>query len=328
MTMKRLIFFSLLVATIALPTLGGQTGNADPSPQLDLKSYASELGRWSESANRLGEHPEEAAALRRQLPGQWSVSVQEQQFQVSTRWLADALDKLAKNPKFSPDASREMSHRLDAMLQDAQALAQSSPSDPEAARAKLDNILNRREFRSVRSANEMESLWDQLTDWIWTILNRIFNGAAGHPKVTKVLLWAVVTLLSFAFLAWLIYSLSHVSLAGLTSRPSRAHPKEMSSTRTWREMAQSARSAAANGDFREAIRIIYTAAVLRIGEAGVWRVDPARTHREYLHLLPQNSLQRAPLTAITSCFERVWYGHAAATAVDYQAVMSQLESLQ
>lgn len=326
--MRRLLLLLLLAVTITLPALGGQSGKVEPSPQLDLGSYLSELSRWSESAGRLGNHPEEAASLRKQLPEKWSVSVQEQQFQVSTRWLGDALDKLAKNPKSAPGVSREMSHRLQSMLDDAQALAHNSPSDPGSARAKLDNILNRREFRSVRTSNEMESLWDEFTDWVWAILNKILNHAAGHPKVTRVLLWAVVALLSLAFLAWLIYSLSRVSLAGLTLRPSRAQSGKIGSAETWREMVQRAREAAANGDFREAIRIIYTAAVLSLGESGAWRIDPARTHREYLHLLPQDSSQRPPLSAITHCFERIWYGHAAATAADYDAVMSQLESLQ
>ncbi len=300
----------------------------ESTAQLDVQSYLSELGRWSASAERLREHPEEAAALRETLPAQWSVSVQEQQFQVPTRWLHDALDKLAKNPKTAHDVSADIGDRLKFMVQDAQALSEQSTTDPGPAREKLDSILKRREFRSVRATNESESLWDEFTDWVWRILTRIFNGAAGHPKVATVLLWALVTLLSLAFLAWLIYSLSRVSLADLTARRARTPLGETGSVKTWREMAQNARGAAANGDFREAIRIIYAAAVLRISDAGVWRVDPTRTHREYLHLLPQNSSQQPELAAITTCFERVWYGQAAATAGDYEAAMSRLESLQ
>jgi hypothetical protein len=325
--MKRLCPLLLLFLSIALPTWGEQTAKVVPSVQLDLQTYLSELGRWSASAGRLREHPEEAAALHENLPAQWSVSVQEQQFQVPTQWLGDALDKLAKNPKAAHDVSAEISGRLKSMLQDAQALAQNNFVDPASARARLDKILKRREFRSIRTTDETESLWDQFTDWVWKIFTRILNGAAGHPNVTKVLLWALVTLLGLSFLVWLIYSLSRVSLADLTSRRVRNSIEDANPAKSWREMAQVARAAAANGNFREPIRIIYAAAVLRISEAGVWRLDSARTHREYLHLLPQDSLQRPPLAAITTCFERVWYGHGAATAMDFEAVLAELESL-
>jgi hypothetical protein len=56
-------------------------------------------------------------------------------------------------------------------------------------------------------------------------------------------------------------------------------------------------------------------------------VDPARTHREYVRLLPIGSLHRAGLVAITNCFERVWYGHAPASAEDYEAMLTELEAL-
>ena len=90
---------------------------------------------------------------------------------------------------------------------------------------------------------------------------------------------------------------------------------------------QQARSAAARSEYRDAVRIIYGAAVRRIGDAGTWQVDPARTHREYVRLLPDDSSQRPPLLAITICYERVWYGHAQASAVDYEAVLAELESM-
>ena len=73
--------------------------------------------------------------------------------------------------------------------------------------------------------------------------------------------------------------------------------------------------------------MIYGAAVLLMGEAGVWQVDPSRTHREYARLLPLDSAHRPHLIAITTCFERVWYGQAQVSARDYEAALAELESL-
>ncbi len=326
--MQRILLFAILLMLLASDARAGQAATPDASAPRDLQSYAAELGRWSESARRLREHPEEAAALRKQLPDRWSVAVQEERFQVPTRWLGAALDRLAANPKLAKDESQRISVRLEAMIQDAQALARISEPNVGPARTKLDEILKRREFRSVHAPSAVETLWDRLVDWVWRLINKIFSQVGGHPAVTKVLLWGVVIVLSLVLLVWLVYSLANVSLDSFSFRRSPTPTDVAPPIGTWREWVQKARAAAARGDYRDAVRIIYGAAVRRIAEAGTWQVDPSRTHREYVRLLPLDSLQRPPLLAITTCFERVWYGHAPASAVDYETMLTELESLR
>ena len=129
------------------------------------------------------------------------------------------------------------------------------------------------------------------------------------------------------FLGWLIYSISNVPFSTLSFRRKHLPPLEEEPAGTWHEWAQQARAAAARGDYRDAVRIIYGAAVRRLAEAGTWQVDPARTHREYARLLPPDSVQRPRFLAITACFELGWYGSAKASATDYEAVLAELESL-
>jgi hypothetical protein len=174
----------------------------------------------------------------------------------------------------------------------------------------------------------VETLWDRLVDWVWQLINKIFSQVGGHPAVTKVLLWGVVIALSLVLLVWLVYSLANVSLDSFSFRRSPDPTDVAAPIGTWREWVQKARAAAARGDYRDAVRIIYGAAVRRIAEAGTWQLDPTRTHREYVRLLPADSIQRPPLVAITTCFERVWYGQAPASAVDYEAILAELESLR
>jgi hypothetical protein len=274
----------------------------------------------------LREHPEEATALRQQLPDHWAVTVEEQRFLVPTQWLGADLDRLAANPKLATDTSQEICVRLNSMLQDTRSLARISEPNSSLARAKLDDILKRHEFRNVRAPSREESIWDQITAWVWKLIDSLLNHAGNHPAMTKVLLWGVVIALGLVFLGWLIYSLANLSLAKLSFRRSPP-PVDSPPAGTWREWVQQARGAAARGDYRDAVRIIYGAAVRRIEEGGTWQVDPSRTHREYVRLLAADSLQRPPLVAITTCFERVWYGHASASAVDYEVVLAELESL-
>lgn len=277
--MKRIFLLAFLVMLLAPAAFAGQASMADPSAPFDLRGYASELGRWSASASRLREHPQEAAALRKQLPDHWSVALQGQHFLVSTEWLGAALDRLAANPKLAADTSQEMSERLESMLQDSQDLGRISEPNSGLARAKLDNILKRREFRSVRAAAQNDTFWNQITDSVWKFLDRVFTRVGDHPIVTKALLWVVVIVLSIVFLGWLIHSLANVSLANLWSHRLPTPSEAAAPTGTWREWVQHARAAAARGEYRDAIRILYGAAVRRIEEGGTWQVDPARTHR-------------------------------------------------
>jgi hypothetical protein len=326
--MKRISLFAMLILPLATGALAGQSANSDSPVLLDLQGYTAALGRWLAAASRLRLHPDEAVALRQHLPDHWTVAVEGQRFQVSTKWLGALLDQLATNPSSATENSEEMVSRLESMRQDAQALAQISEPNLQSARPKLENILKRREFRAVRAPNEMESLWDRLVDWVWSFIGNLLRRAGSHPAVTTAFLWGVVIAVSLIFLGWLIYSLNHLSLANLSHRPAPLPAEGVAPPGSWREWVEQARAAASRGDYREAIRIIYGAAVRRIEEAGTWQVDPSRTHREYVRLLPADSTQRPPLLAITTCFERVWYGNAQASSVDYEVVLAELELLR
>jgi hypothetical protein len=325
--MKRLAVLMLGALALAWGARAGQAASAEPSGTLDLQAYTAELARWSASARRLREHPEEAAPLRKQLPDGWSVVVQQQTFLVSTRWLGASLDRLAANPQLASEISREITVGINSLADDAQGLSPIGAPPSSQARDKLDDILKRREFASVHAPNAEETFWDLLSDWFSKFLAKLLSRASGHPTLTKVLLWGVVMALGLLFLGWLIYSLADLSFSHLPWRRPQSAEKVAEPAGTWREWVQNARSAAARGDYRQAVRIIYGAAVRRMGEAGTWQVDAARTHREYVRLLPAHSLQRPPLLAITTCFERVWYGHAQASAADYEAVLTELELL-
>jgi hypothetical protein len=315
-SIKRLPVFAALLLLLVQGGLGAQ------SKSVDLQSYTSELERWSASANRLRDHPKEAAALRKQLPDSWLVTVEGQRFAVSTQPLGAALDRLIQDPGKAGAVSREVSSRVGSLFEEARAMSRASRPDYSGTRAKLDDILKRHEFRQARGANDSETLWDRLLVSAWQWINKFLNRAGGHPRVANLLRWGIVLALGLICLAWLLNTLTHISYSQLPA------PKPATSPRPRRDWAQQARDAAAQGEFREAIRIIYGSAVLLLGEAGAWHVDPARTHREYVRLLPAESALRPHLIALTDCFEQVWYGRAQASAREYEAALAELESLE
>lgn len=292
-----------------------------PSESFDLQGYATELESLSASARRLRKHPEEAAALRKRLPDAWSVTIQKQRFLISNQPLGAALDRLIADPRTAAAAAPEMSLRVESLLDEARAISRAPIRNYDGTRAKLHDILKRREFRFVRQPIESETFWDQLMDRLLQWISRLLSRAHGHPTAANFLRWGIVIVLSLICLAWLIYTLIHTSYRRFPA------PKGATPEAPWRDWAQEARAAAARGEFREAIRMIYGAALLLMGEAGVWQVDPSRTHREYVRLLPLDSAQRPHLIAITVCFEQVWYGRAKPSARDYEAALAELESL-
>ena len=288
----------------------------------DLPSYITELERWSALASRMADHPEQAVALRRQLPDSWSVVVEEQHFSISTRPMGAAIDGIIRDPGKAAEAAQVISRRIESLLEDARAISRTSARDYSPERAKLDQILKRHEFRFVREGARSETFWDQILDRLWQWVTGLLDRAGNHPKVTNFLRWGIVMVLGLVLLAWLAYSLAHVSPRRF---PAPAGELRAAPARDWVKEAQ---NAAARGEYRDAIRILYGAAVLALGEAGAWQVDPSRTHREYVRLLPRDSLRRPHLMALTDCFERVWYGRAQASALDYEAALADLESLR
>lgn len=298
------------------------TSRGDDKTSYELQGYIAELERWSALASRLEDHPEQAGALRKQLPDSWLVVVQEQRFSVSTRPLGEALDQMVRDPSTAARSAQEISGRVERLLEDARATYRTSKRNYSPERSMLDQILKQREFRSVHEEADSETFWNQLLDRLWQWVAGLLDRAGTHPKVTNFLRWGIVILLGLILLGWLAHALTQVSYQ---RSPALAGDTRAAPARDW---AQEARSAAARGEFREAIRLIYGAAVLALGEAGAWQVDRSRTHREYVRLLPADSARRPHLIALTNSFERVWYGRAPASDSDYEAALAEWESLR
>jgi hypothetical protein len=105
--------------------------------------------------------------------------------------------------------------------------------------------------------------------------------------------------------------------------------------RSWQEWIRAAREAAAHGDFREAVHSVYWAGIVNLEDSGVIEPDRTRTPREYLRAVAESSGDapapsaklRAPLAALTSRLERVWYGLRPAGAEDFQECMERVQEL-
>ena len=307
-----------------LASLAAAQERAQPQPEapLNLNQYLAELDRCSKAAKALEQHPEQAADLRKTLPGAWQVTIRGEQFSVPTAWLSLTLNSLQVNHWLARDYSNEIQARLATLRDEAQALETPPALGPGISRTKLEEILRRREFQEVQGPTWIDRLRDRIAYWVDEVLQKLFGGLGSHPAVGNILLWALVAGLS----ALLIIILMRHFLRGTTEAKAGSEAA-IPASRSWLEWSRGALAAAARGDYREAIRFSYWAGIFRLEELGVWQVDRARTHREYLGLLGSNDSHRQPLAAITNRFELVWYGGVPASAEDFESVVTQLETI-
>jgi hypothetical protein len=188
-------------------------------------------------------------------------------------------------------------------------------------RSAVGSVLVRREFQREKES-WLSELSQRMGAWLRSLLERLGASGLATRQSAIVLAW-IAALAAFAGLA--------IWLARVLDTP--RHGRALGLTRTLmprvsaREWTARALAAFRAGDTREAIRCAYNAAIRRVEEEGGWRVDLARTPREYLTLLRSNDSRRTPVKELTEQFERVWYGNLTISEGDIRSLMTNLEKL-
>ncbi len=308
----------LLLCVVALPA-----EPQAPAPPLDLPAFRAELDRWSAAMTRLESNPQGAGKLRRRLPSRWIVAVPGQQWSVPTAWLDNDLKLIEQDPTAARLLPQDKAYlqQLGAAADEASQLSSAPRLDGSA---KLSEILQRPEFLLADRETWMGRLIRRAAAWVIEALRFFLSlgSVSRTPDVSGIFSWILLGALACASLFFLRRHFLASKQAVGASAAAIPHAR-----RRWQEFALLSINAADTGDYRSAIRYAYWAGVYRLEELGAWQVERHRTHREYLRLLPRDSPQQVPLSAITQRFELSWYGGEAATADQFQMVAQQLENL-
>ncbi len=330
-------FFLGLVTVVPLVSARA-TSPAPPAEtaEMDLASYIAELDCISGEVAGLARQPEAIAPLRASLPKAWIVRQQDQRYEVSTGWLDSALDTMQTNSVVRASLEKDILSRLRVLKENAEALkSASADAGRDDARARLDGILSRREFRAVREP----SWWDRARDKFWAgvsnFVRKLFRRLGMGRRASDVLVWCMIAAAFVLLVLWLRRSLLRASSTAALELHDALPPGK-----TWRHWAQQALRAASQSDYRAAVHAAYWAGVYRLEELGAWKLDRARTPREYMRLLAagneaadalhapaDRAAQAEALAALTRSLEFTWYGFAPVTAADFQAAVSRLEAL-
>jgi hypothetical protein len=193
------------------------------------------------------------------------------------------------------------------------------PLPHPAERSTLETILARREFRDVGKTTWREQAIEAIINWLNQLLERL-NG------VGERLAWLGLLLRSLLWLGLavgLVLGLMQLQRRSrLRLAPELTPAPDAPSARGWQIWLTDARRMAEEELWREAIHLLYWAAIARLEQIHLWPADRARTPREYLALLEADDARREPLTTLTRSFERTWYGGRAATGDDFAAALA------
>jgi hypothetical protein len=299
-----------------------------------LAQYESELDRLANAFSDLPAHPAGVEALRQSLPSGWIVDDGQQKHEVSAEWIAEALKVNGKSPSDLKKIWTDTAARLKVLRADAESMKDAPARENRAdAKARLQKILSRREFNQAKSGDSWWSqMWDQVQRWISWLLDHTLGRLLGSGTAKTVVIYVLIGVVFLFAAVWIVRGMRTLArsetLIADASFPPGKH---------WRDWTREAAAAASRGDYRAALFAAYWAGVYRLAEVGAWKLDRARTPREYLRLIGQQAKselgaqnpvgRELALKDLTHGMEASWYGFLPATRQDYDNAVAHLETL-
>jgi len=324
----RLLFLSCAAVLLAVPLClhGAQEPQSTPSTagqELSLKEFQAEIDRCSEAFKQ----PAVAEQLRNSLPPAWKVRTGAQSVEVSTAPIVAKIRELAQHPERSEKITQDAELRLKALRDAAQAMSSAEDTaakqDVDAAKEKLQKILDRKEFQKAAGPSQSELYQERLNQWLARHLLGLFRFLHISQQTGNALAWTVMGL-AFLALCYIVWKWLAANTGTAGSAIEEVKPKLPSDTREW---VREAFAAAERGNYREAIHCAYWAAVAKLEDLNVLSRDRARTPRESLRLLEQHPNEQGMLREMTGRFELIWYGYRPASAEDWSGARKQLEKM-
>ncbi len=218
--------------------------------------------------------------------------------------------------------------RLTQEIAQADAAAGSPPAaatDHSQERVSLKQVLSGHDFRNLEPHGKKDWFLEKLGAWLDRLFSRIGSVHTNSAWVGRAITWGFV-LIACVVLVWRLVVLERRWRMEMVPE-SLVPASGAASARDWQLWLTDARSAAAAGQWREAIHFVYWAAISRLESKRLWPADLARTPREYLALVAADDTRKPGLTKLTRSFESVWYGGRAAGESDYLQAEQQAEGL-
>ncbi len=250
---------------------------------------------------------------------------------VDNSWLHQTIKKLDLNDEDNRYSQLiVMTKRLAALSRSLQAsLQQGAPTEANATRERLQQILARNEYQPEEKQESAIQAWlRKIQQRIRDLLAKLFlkdpSAAGPSPGSIQALRWIIIIAL-IASLAWAAvlllqrFQLRQAKLKDSGDEDGRREilGEQFDADVTADDLLKTAAEMARKGEYRTAIRRAYLALLYELEQRGKLHLHRAKTNRDYLGELKNEQYIYPPVSLLTTNYERVWYGHAAATLEDY-----------
>lgn len=304
-----------------------QSPNApsEPSPlplvsfQMELRTIQSELEAGPKGAA-------EIAAIKDRIPARWDIELSGHSYQVPTEQLRALLDRAVQNPSRQATLLQEAAEWTQELAAETNGYKTSGEQQPDA-RVMLKAILAAREFNMGYTQSGWDRLQQRFWAWIRTMLINLAERMSRYPIAAQGLFWlfligAVAGVALLVFRSWR----RHARTGELKA------PAPPGGTQTWQEWIRTARIAADDGSFRDAVHALYWAGTVYLEDSAIIPRERWQTPRERLRKLASSrngdpAKQREALQALTGRLERVWYAGEPATRQDFLESLGLIETL-
>ena len=284
---------------------------------LTIPEYRTELERLLADAQELNNSGNVPGSLEH-LPPSWRVHTVKHDFEISSAGLRRDIRRYHSQKDVANASAIRV--RLESLRREIDGF-ELAPPDIATRRSALHSILAQREFNDVHGPTWMGRLKRWMLERIFRVWRRLFSFSA-IPTVGEYFVYALIAAAALALL-YLVYVsvLRNPDFEEVVPRDLPVSAKE------WTIWLSEARSAAARGDWRDAIHLAYWAGISFLEREGFWKPDRARTPREYLHLIAPQNEQRETLTALTRIFELAWYAKRESSEQTFIQTLAELEKL-
>lgn len=199
------------------------------------------------------------------------------------------------------------------------------PGEVADAQQQAEQILSSpvyADYGEKEGRNWLDRLGRRLGEIIAAFLDKLFGQAPQIDPLLPVLPFAFLTtvawvLLAIVLLVALIFVLMHVKIRARRKRVGGIL-EEDEPERTASEWLDRANDLEAEGRYREAVRCLYIASLVRFDESNVAKFIRHETNWEHLYRIEASPKmpEEADFRKLTQSFDLIWYGNLKATTDD------------
>ena len=236
---------------------------------------------------------------------------------------------------FRPQADRELREEINAALQSdksfvrerfslatmiaRRASAETSSSvnatDIEKKAKDIKSSPLYRDTGNISQSNWIGRAFTRVGEWLSKLFQNS-NSDIRRPNVSpaglnaRIILWIVGGLLASLIIVFLVFVIRHVNWTRNLRRKATALLDEDEPDRSVDEWLKLAEALTQQGRFREAVRCLYLAILLRFDEANIARFIRSETNWEHLARIQGSPNRPAEIDFLgpTQAFDRIWYG--------------------